>query len=99
MKLFIFEPYKWNHCGGAIGVIARTFQEAVNAVIATDKFEVWRDMRLGSGLAMRSYRRHQFATDPSYFEKPRYHQWLLTHEVIVNGHDRIQVLFDNWNYA
>ena len=36
-KLFIFEPYEWSYCGGAIGVIAESFEGAINLIIEEDK--------------------------------------------------------------
>lgn len=29
MKIWLFEPYMWDYCGGAVVVIAETFEDAV----------------------------------------------------------------------
>ena len=88
MNLYIFEPYEWAYCGGAIGVIAETFKEAVKIVVESDN---------------ELYEYKYFRTSAKTFEKDGDNQWLLTNRIpLSKGLDKYvepQVLFNNWNYA
>lgn len=89
MNLYIFEPYEWAYCGGAIGVVARTFNEAVKTIIESDN----------NGI----YKYKYFRTNIETFEEDESNQWLLTHKMPLskdlNKYIEPQVLFNNWNDA
>lgn len=89
MKLFIFEPYEWAYCGGAIGVIANGFKEAVDIIIKEDEKREEED---------RIYSKKHFARTPNKFKNDHYDQWLLTHVLNVSE-ETSRVVFDNWNYS
>ena len=85
MRLFIFEPYNWVYYGGAIGVIAESYNEAINMLLA-DKDE--------------NFKERYFGKNKKDFKESRYDQcqWLLTHTIkVVNT--KKGILFKNWNYV
>jgi len=110
MKLFIFEPYSWSYCGGVIGVIANTFEEAVDLIVEEDEQrylkekkrieEKWKNTeKRWRPIASRTYRKKHFAKSPDKFKKDHYDQWLLTQTFDVPKEKKARVAFDNWNYA
>lgn len=101
MKLYIFEPYEWSHCGGAIGVIAETFDKAVKMIIVDDKTQAKQEAQNGKLSAddYRTYRSKYFQRNLNVFKKSHYDQWLLTHKIQLTTSEQPRILFDNWNYA
>jgi len=110
MKLFIFEPYKWAYCGGAIGVIHHTFEDAVDLILKEDaerakkEYKRNEDCGLTSNLNeedLRYYKKEYFKQNKEEFVKDGVNQWLLTNEVELSGQydPEPEVLFDNWNYV
>ena len=111
MKLFIFEPHEWAYCGGAIGVVANTFEEAVNFIVEDDRQrylkekkrieEKWKNTdKRWRPIASRTYRKKHFAKSPSEFKEGiKWDQWLLTNTFNVPEETEAKVAFDNWNYA
>jgi hypothetical protein len=109
IKLFIFEPYEWPYCGGSIGVIARSFNQAVDVIIKMDKDQAKRKLEIQSGLASvkrsvddyRTFSREHFSRTTKGFVEDHCDQWLLTSEltIIEDGRPNPRVLFNNWNYA
>jgi len=99
MELFVFEPHEWVCCGGAIGVIASSFEEAVNLIIEEDKKRCsnceWFSVD-------RLYYKKYFAKTPTKFRKDSVDQWLLTSTTKISSKSNIKspvILFDNWNYV
>lgn len=86
MNLYIFEPYKWTYCGGAIGVVAEDFEKTVDLIIDNNQDSD-------------SYRVEYFQRTPENFRDGMWDQWLLTHDILVNPDRRPGVLFNNWNYS
>jgi hypothetical protein len=88
IKLFIFEPYDWAYCGGAVGIVAENFEQAVELAIEefTDDEGVCDD---------------KFQKTTEGFEKDHWSQWLLSDEltIIEDGPPNPRVLFCNWNYS
>lgn len=84
--LFVFEPYEWCYCGGAIGVIAETYDEAVELIVkSSSKYE--------------KYERKFFSKSEECFKKDHYDQWLLTDTIEVNSSEQSRIVFNNWNYS
>jgi len=110
MKLFIFEPYEWSYCGGAIGVIAPDFESAVDQIMKED-IEQAEEMAAKDSIShrqtkeqkierFRNYKPEYFQRSPEKFKEDHYDQWLLTHEEEMSSqYDIPEVLFDNWNYS
>jgi len=86
--LFVFEPYLWAYCGGAIGVIARTPTEAKETVIT----------KSGDG---DYYKRKNFYLKKSHkrFKSNQSGKWLLKRTIEVKSSEQTRIVFDNWNYA
>ena len=104
MKLYIFEPYDWDYCGGAIGILANSFEEAIDLIVEEDKENAKRRIEVGhfdnitiDGL--RTHRRSHFAETEDKFGGNGYNQWLLTSELVVVDNGLPRILFNNWNYA
>lgn len=88
MNLYIFEPYKWPHCRGAIGVVAENFEKAVNLII-NSKYNQDGD----------SFQIEHFQRTPENLKEDMWDQWLLTHDIPVSPDRQPGVLFSNWNYS
>ena len=109
MRLYIFEPYEWSYCGGAIGIIAETFDKAVEMVIVNDKIQAKREAQEHNTSSLhtekmpvdnyRTYRSKHFQRDSNVFKKDHWNQWLLTHEIQLADNEQPRILFNNWNYA
>ena len=98
MKLFIFEPYEWSYCGGVIGIISDTFENAVNFIVEKDRKRAIEDKTTGK-VAYREYRKKYFAASSNKFKKDNWDQWLLTHTFEVPEETETRIAFDNWNYG
>lgn len=102
MNLYIFEPYEWDYCGGAIGVIADTFNGAIEAIIEYDRPRAERmakeyDLPVDS---CRQYKPEYFQRSTETFEENSDNQWLLNHTIHLPATYIIpRVMFNNWNYA
>lgn len=88
MKLFIFEPYVWAYCGGAIGVVAMDFEEAVKLAKESEK----NDDGGYDG---------DFQKIAEKLKKDHWDQWLLSAELTImeEGPPNPRVLFNNYNHA
>lgn len=89
-NIFIFEPFNWGFCGGAIVVIANTFDQAVHLAREActdidDEEEIIYD-----GL---------FSRDQKDMEEDYWDQWLLTGEFKVLDDKNPRVVVNNWNYS
>ena len=101
MNLYIFEPYDWSYCGGAIGIIAETFNKAVKIIVEADKIRAKHNAK-SSRLSVdshRMYRAGYFQRDKKVFKEDTSDQWLLTHRIPTSPGNLPEILFDNWNYA
>ena len=103
MKLYIFEPHEWewDYYGGAIGIIAETFDEAVKTIITDDKIRAKQEVQKPSlytkSVLVNTYRRYwpkYFQRSPDTFKKDRSDQWLLTHEIQLTDDEQQRILFD-----
>lgn len=111
MKLFIFEPHNWAYCGGAIGIISDTFENAIKLIVGEDyerALEETENDRLHPKylsfkecLEMnRRYKEEYFAKNPKKFKKGLGSDtWILTHTFGMPEGEKERVVFDNWNYA
>jgi len=113
MKLFIFEPYSWAYCGGVIGIIAETYEAAIDLIVGEDLVRAVEEAnkedvrkRYPSNYSyddilesLRSYRRKHFSKLKKDFKKGHWDQWLLTQTFDVPKEKKARVAFDNWNYA
>ncbi len=110
IKLFIFEPYEWSYCGGAIGIVAKDIKQAVDIIIEEDikdaerKFKEEKVFDRTSDTTVddcRTYRRKYFGRTTKNFKKDGWDQWLLSHEltIIEDGRPNPRILFNDWNYA
>ena len=110
MKLFIFEPYSWAYCGGVIGIIDETYEDAVNLIVEKDRqryLEAKKQIeekykstdKRWRPIASRTYRKKHFAKSPDEFKKDHWDQWLLTQTLEVPEEKKARVAFNNWNYA
>lgn len=102
MTLYVFEPYDWDYCGGAIGVVARTFDEAVETIVEAERIRSAPEAKewgLQAGSCMR-YKPEYFQRDKKVFERDESDQWLLTNEIYLSEkYIAPKVLFDNWNFG
>jgi hypothetical protein len=87
MKLFIFEPYQWEYCGGTIVVIAENYDQAIDLLL---------DIKDENGEL--EYGRDYFSTDPDDFTYG-WDQWLLSQEIELKDNLEPKVIVQNWNYA
>lgn len=101
MKLFIFEPYEWGYCGGAIGVISDTFENAVKFILLEDQKQAGEQAKEGlyDMSSYVNYKKKNFAKNTDTFKKDHWDQWLLTNTLDVPEETEERVVFDNWNYA
>jgi hypothetical protein len=90
MKLFIFEPYEWEYCGGALGVIAESYEQAIQLLLnikdSNDDHE---------------FKSEFFAKNKTDAEKfnETIDKWLLTQEVELKCDLKPEVILNNWNWA
>ena len=89
IKLFIFEPYSWAYCGGAVGIVAENFEQAVELAI-----EEYTDPEDGTC-------DDKFQRTTEGFQEDSWSQWLLSDEltIVEEGKPNPRVLFCNWNFA
>ena len=94
--LFIFEPYEWFYPGGAIGVIAETFDGAVDTILAGAVLR----SKSGGYNSYKAYSRKQFFTSKNNasVNTEFKHKWVTTHKLITVRSGPAMILFDNWNY-
>lgn len=85
MKLFVFEPYEWAYCGGAIVVIAKDYEEAINLIISFNP----------SDELLYEY----FSKNRNNFKKGHYDQWILTNTIDMSDSFDSKIIVYNWNYA
>jgi len=98
VDLFMFVPYEWPYCGGAIGILSDTFENAVNFIVKKDRERCVKAKALGH-VAMRSYKREYFAKSADNFKKDHWNQWLLISIFNVPKEKKTKIAFDNWNYG
>lgn len=106
LKLFIFNPGYYRE--GAMGVIAESFEHAVNIIIEADRVkarEVVRNLRksgITSKVAVSEYRNyykwHFLKTEKKLEKDDDVNYWFLAHEVELAGDHKPHVLFDSWTY-
>jgi len=92
--LFIFKPHGWLYYGGAIGVIAETFENAVDIIINTG-------LNSAPSSKKHKYRatsRTQFFRSLNSVAGDANNKWVLAYELTINGTGPEMILFDNWNY-
>jgi len=102
MNLYIFEPYEWEYCGGAIGIIARTFDEAAETIVEYDRPQAEQMAKeLGFSVdSCRQYKSEYFRTNIETFVKDGDNQWLLSHTIpLPDTYIIPRVMFNNWNFA
>ena len=86
--MYIFEPYNWGFCGGAIVVIANTFDQAVH--LAKEDCTDADDEEQYDGVFLR---------DREDMKEDYWDQWLLTGEFKVLDDKDPRVIVNNWNYS
>lgn len=89
--LFVFEPYEWFYYGGAIGVIAETFDSAVSEILAST-------VLASKGNRYKAYSREQFFISKNSITGDIKHKWFVSHKLITIRTGPVMILFDNWNY-
>ena len=89
--LFIFTPYNWDYCGGALAVIASTYDEAVDLLLEIPGYRE-------NG---RLFLREHFSEKPESFPHEASNQWLLTSVLSLDSeyHDESKVVLVNFNYS
>ena len=98
MKLFVFLPYEWAYCGGAIGITAETFEDAVDFIVEKDRKRCAKIGRSGYK-PIRNYKKEYFAKSSDSFKKDRSDQWLLTNVFDIPKEKETRIAFDDWNYG
>lgn len=97
MKIWLFEPYKWEYCGGAIAAIASSIEEARNLITAREKEEYDKYNHTAEfvppRLAATLEEAKPHGEDGDYADS-----WLLTYSAVVADTEP-RVLFVNYNYA
>ncbi len=86
MRVFIFEPCNWEYCGGALGVIANDFDEAVKLLRKEGK------ERSNNHMGNFSESREDYPDENSG-------QWLLTNTFDISDSEKPRVFLFNFNYA
>jgi hypothetical protein len=93
--LFIFKPYEWFYYGGAVGVIAETFDDAVNLMITSHVSQ-------SKGNRYKAYNKEQFFAGENVVKFSVHcdveYKWILAHRIIASGTGPAMIMFDNWNY-
>jgi len=89
--LFVFEPHEWFYLGGAVGVMAETFDDAVSAMLNSTVLS-------SKGNKYKAYHREQFFISKNSIAGDIKHKWVMIHRLITNGSGPAMILFDNWNY-
>jgi len=86
IKLFVFESYGCMYFGGAVGVVAENFEQAVDLAV--------KEFTNSNGAC-----EHKFQKNINGYEEDHYSQWLLSHEltIIEDGKPNPRILFDNWH--
>jgi hypothetical protein len=41
LKIFVFSPYDWHYCGGALVVVAEDYDAAIALLRASNEYDVW----------------------------------------------------------
>lgn len=86
--IYIFEPCNWAYCGGAIAVIANTFDQAVR--LAREACTDADDEEQYDGV---------FSRDRKDMKEDCCDQWLLTGEFRILNDKNPRVVVNNWNYG
>ena len=89
MKIFIFEPYNWDYCGGALVVIADSYEGAIELLMQI-KNPYNNEPEFGE---------HTFYKTEVKDLKERSYQWILSVEFELKGEHKPKVIINNWNYA
>ena len=105
--LFVFEPYNWSYCGGAIGVIADSFERAIDLISAEarEQAEVRAKRQIyrleEDNITMEEliescmeYRRGHFARGKEDLEGD---SWVLTNEFDVPAETTARIAFSNYH--
>ena len=97
MNLYVFVPYEWDYCGGAIGVVASDFDEAVEIIKAV------KHRQPGTSEERFPYKNHLFIKPEREYEylakEDSWEQWILEYECKTDDDKGPRVVFDNWNNA
>lgn len=106
MKIFVFEPFEWNYCGGAIVVIAATEQRAHELIWTHEKQEKDRSnaamAELGDKVTPFSIETDGAMFAPYPKIKDRYMEtdrWELTGEFPLLNLESERVVTFNYNYG
>lgn len=92
MKIFIFEPYKWDYCGGSIVAIAKDY----NSVIKLINKHLEKDHKRGKWSF--PFTPHQFYKEDIGPEGTD--QWILSEELILKDENqKSRVVLENWNFG
>ena len=106
MKLFVFTPYQWAYCGGALGVVAKDYDEAVSTLRAYRERDPLYGVKCASGHISKD--RFNYPYDKALFIRPEEKdqakhdtsgQWILEYEVEVNDPNGTRIVLDNWNFG
>ena len=90
-NMFIFEPYNWPRCVGAIVVIADKFKEA--AILARENCTTDYDRKNGEEYD------GVFSGETSGLEDEKSGQWILTKKFEVIDNRKPRVVVNNWDYS
>jgi len=106
MKIFIFTPFQWSYCGGAIGAVAENYDEAVSILRAYKEKDPLYGVECPSGYI--SEHEYIYPYGKALFIKPgeedkaevdETNQWILTYSAEVNDSHGPRIVLDNWNFA
>ena len=87
-NLYVFEPCEWEYCGGAILVIAKTFEQAIKLAAKSEVMEGSEFFGLFSKNEQELKERNGSCN-----------QWLLTHKFQISDTGEPRVLVNNYNFA
>lgn len=107
MKLFVFVPYQWDYCGGALGVVAEDYNEAVSILRAYRERNALYGVTCPSGYVEKNEFRHPYGdralfmqpSEKDLAKKDESNQWILEYSVGVDDTSGSRIVFDNWNFA
>lgn len=106
MKLFVFVPYEWSYCGGALGVVAGNYDEAISILRDYCEPNSLYGVTCASGYIEKNKFDYPYAKalfirqeEKDQAEHDESGQWILEYSVEVDDSNSARIVFDNWNFS
>ncbi len=101
MKIWIFEPYSWDYCGGALVIVAESVaqcQELMNAAAEAENAASIKQSPPPKGTTRKPDYQTLHEHEPSKKTRIICNHWLLTH-TLETTETEARILVENWNYS